>query len=134
MALLCSWQLSQNKRQGHSDRLSPAQIQAACEFIRGFAPGAQDALLQYIAKDGPYASVLFESTVGCSVWWEAGLRLGFDPSLTDCALRLSAIVDSTAGLERHFSRLRLTYGMLRSRLAVEKAGKLAFLYPQLRGV
>ena len=51
--------------------------------------------------------------------------------LVDYASTLANAISSSAGLERCFSTLGLTYGKLRSSLGVEKAGKLAFLFKQL---
>ena len=49
----------------------------------------------------------------------------------DRLARMCAVA-STAGLERQFRTLRLTYGMLRTNLGVEKAGKVGFLFRVLR--
>ena len=49
----------------------------------------------------------------------------------DMADSLVSAVASSAGLERHFSTMGMNYGTLRSRLGVEKARKLCFLYKQL---
>ena len=54
--------------------------------------------------------------------------MGFPSALVDVAVRLSSTVASSAGLERQFSTLRMTYGLLRARLGVEKAGKVGFLH------
>ena len=52
-------------------------------------------------------------------------------NVAEIALSIVSAVPASAGLERHFSTLGLTYGKLRTQLGVEKAGKLAFLYKQL---
>jgi len=65
------------------------------------------------------------------VWWIVGRRLGFHEGLVDAAFHLLSSAVFSAGLERLFSSMRLTYGTLRTQLGVEKAGKLAFLYPVL---
>ena len=51
--------------------------------------------------------------------------------LVQIACSIVTAVASSAGLERYFSTLGLTYGTLRSSLGVEKAGKMAFLFKQL---
>ena len=71
------------------------------------------------------------STVNPGVWWVAGERIGLDNGLWDVALRLVTGVANSAGLERQFSAMRVTYGLLRASLGVEKAGKLAFCYRSL---
>ena len=58
--------------------------------------------------------------------------MGFPSRLVVFAIDLHACVPSTAGLERQFRTLRLTYGMLRTNLGVEKAGKVGFLFRVLR--
>ena len=65
------------------------------------------------------------------VWWAAGKRLGFDEALCEIASKLLTATANSAGLERQFSTLKLTYGMLRTNLGAEKAGKLAFCYRSL---
>ena len=55
----------------------------------------------------------------------------FSPDLVTLALSALSAVPSSAGLERQFSTLGLRYGMLRTQLGFEKAGKLAFLYRQM---
>ena len=89
---------------------------------------------KYLAKQPPYSSYLFEGSnkdVDPVSWWKSGLRLGFSTQLVGIAVSLVSAVSSSAGLERHFSSLGLTYGCLRTRLGIEKAGKLAFLNQQL---
>lgn len=50
-----------------------------------------------------------------TTWWSAGSRFGFPMELTELALDLAANLPNSAGLERCFSKLRLTYGMLRTK-------------------
>ena len=86
------------------------------------------------AKVPPYNEYLFAEgykKVESEAWWRSGLRLGFSKELVDYASTLANAISSSAGLERCFSTLGLTYGKLRSSLGVEKAGKLAFLFKQL---
>ena len=71
---------------------------------------------------------LFSADVSPKAWWQTGLRLGFSASLVDLAVQLHSTAASSAGVERQFSTLRITYGMLRARLGIEKVGKLRFLY------
>ena len=61
------------------------------------------------------------------VWFALRLPAG----LADLGLRLASAVPTSAGLERQFSRLRQTYGLLRGRLGVEKCGKLGLLFQLL---
>ena len=51
--------------------------------------------------------------------------------LVDFALGLVEGAPNSAGLERIFSTAGITYVSLRSRIGVEKCGKLAFLYREL---
>ena len=57
--------------------------------------------------------------------------LGLQRVTIEVAVSLCSAVASSSGLERHFSRMGLTYGCLRTRLGVAKARKLAFLHRQL---
>ena len=89
--------------------------------------------INYLLKEPPYSTYLFTddySKVKPVVWWKTGRRLGFSDKLCDIAESIVGAIASTAGLERQFSTLGLTYGTLRTQLGVEKAGKLAFLYKQ----
>ena len=95
---------------------------------------AIDGWQNYMAKVPPYNEYLFAEgykKVESEAWWRSGLRLGFSKELVDYASTLANAISSSAGLERCFSTLGLTYGKLRSSLGVEKAGKLAFLFKQL---
>ena len=74
---------------------------------------------------------ILRNKVNPVVWWVAGKRIGFDSGLCDMALRLVTDVANSAGLERRFSTMRVTYGLLQASLGVEKAGKLAFCYRSL---
>ena len=65
-------------------------------------------------------------------WWQAGRRMGFPPLLADLVVSLLSASPSAAGLERLFRTLRLTYGLLRTNLGAEKAGKVGFLCRVLR--
>lgn len=116
---------------------------------------AATAFTQYLARDAPFKEHLFSQNCTPSAWWRAGAVTGFPEALTALALRLSACVASSAGLERCFStmghgeaifysaskkkkqscvRQLMTfqvYGTLRTRLGPERAGKLAFVFRQL---
>ena len=52
-------------------------------------------------------------------------------SFADLAETLVTAVPSSASLERHFSKSGMSYGTLRSRLGVDKARKLSFLFKRL---
>ena len=62
------------------------------------------------------------------MWWETGRRVDFPEAPTSLAVRPLGTTSLTASPERHFSRLRLTCGLLRGRLLVDKVGRIAFLY------
>ena len=111
--------------------MTPAQLQLAFGFISEKVGGKEEITL-FMAKAAPFSESLFENLVEPVVWWQAGNRLGFPSRLADFAVRVLSIVPSTAGLERLFSTLRLTYGLLRTNLGVEKAGKVGFLFRALR--
>ena len=111
----------------NGNRLSPTQMQSAIEYVVSKLGGRDDINL-YLAKQAPFSEAVFQSDVCPVVWWQAGQRMGFPSALVDVAVRLSSTVASSAGLERQFSTLRMTYGLLRTRLVVEKAGKVGFLY------
>ena len=85
------------------------------------------ALTLYLAQAAPFSKTLFGQDVDAATWWAAGRRLGYPPQLTDFALRLHAVKAASAGLERELSAMRVTYGMLRGRLGIEKAKKLSFV-------
>ena len=61
------------------------------------------------------------------VWWDAGKRLGFDEALYEIARKLLTATANSAGLERQFSTLKLTYGMLRTNLGAKKLENLHFV-------
>ena len=90
------------------------QVKLGCPFLHTYGCHAH------------IANLLFKDS-----WWKGGLRMGFDPILVDVACSIVEAVSSSAGLERYFSTMGLTYGRLRSSLGVEKAGKLSFLFRQL---
>ena len=98
-------------------------------FVRGIAPGAPFPWI-------PFSMIIsffflgIDDPVDEVTWWQAGHRLGFPPLLTDLAIKLHSINASSAGLERHLSTMRITYGMLRTRMGVEKARKVSFLTRQ----
>ena len=56
-----------------------------------------------------------------------GKRLDFETALVDVALALVSAVPNSAGLERCFSTIGMTYGKSRNQMEAEKCGKLAFL-------
>ena len=58
---------------------------------------------------------LFNLAVPPVAWWHAGVRAGFSSSLASLAVRLLSSVGTSGGLERQFSTLRLTYGLLRTK-------------------
>ena len=84
-----------------------------------------------IAETGPYSTKVVTQDMDPVTYWKVGKRLKFDASLCDLALQLATAVCNSAGLERQFSTLKLTYGSLRTNLPIEKAGKLAFCYRTL---
>ena len=86
-----------------------------------------EQLTLFLAKDSPY-NVPYLSVNCPGSWWKAGERFGFSSALCIVARRVITAVPNSAGLERQFSTLRVTYGTLRNRLGVEKAGKLAFCF------
>ena len=114
---------------------NPDETRQAIDYIRETAgENIMPELTNYMAKVPPYNEYLFAEgykKVESEAWWRSGLRLGFSKELVDYASTLANAISSSAGLERCFSTLGLTYGKLRSSLGVEKAGKLAFLFKQL---
>jgi hypothetical protein len=114
-------------------RLSHNQIEMAAEFIRLLKPddATRAAVTQFMGKAAPYSSSLLSDSVAPTVWWSAGRRLGFQEGLVEVAEQLLTCSASSAGLERLFSTLKMTYGTLRSQLGSDKAGKLAFIYRAL---
>ena len=63
---------------------------------------------------------------GPDIWWVAGAKLGFPPKLSELATRLASTNSTSAALERQLSTMRITPGLLRTRLGVEKARKMSF--------
>lgn len=114
-------------------RLSPNQLEIGAQFITLLKSddATKAAVTQFMGKAAPYNSSLLSNAVTPLVWWNAGRRLGFNEGLVDVAEQLLTCSASSAGLERLFSTLKLTYGTLRSQLGADKAGKLAFLYRAL---
>ena len=70
--------------------------------------------------------------VNANEWWAVRKQMDFDSQLVDIATDLVGACASSASLERHFSTLGYTYGSLRNRLGVERAGKLTFLFKVFR--
>ena len=107
---------------------------SATAYLKEIDIGIMGDVTNYMAKEPLYAENLFGesySSVKPPVWWKTGRRLGFSEKLCEIAESLVGGSASSAGLERHFSTLRMTYGTLRTSLGSEKAGKLAFLYREL---
>ena len=116
----------------YGEKLNPVETKQAIDYVKTAKPDCLPSLMKYVAKEPPY-SLLGEAFLASTPtsWWAAGTKLGFCPILAEIALSIVSAVPASAGLERHFSTLGLTYGKLRTQLGVEKAGKLAFLYKQL---
>ena len=88
---------------------------------------------KYLAQMAPYSpSVTADNynNSSPSAWWIASGKMGFDKELVLLASSLVGACPSSSGVERCFSTLGFAYGKLRSQLAVERAGKLAFLFGQ----
>ena len=112
------------------EKMNPSEVSEAVLYIKdSYESDVLPALMKYMGKIPPYSPHLFGSSfknVSSDSWWKGGLRMGFD-----VACSIVEAVSSSAGLERYFSTMGLTYGRLRSSLGVEKAGKLSFLFRQL---
>ena len=108
----------------------------------------RDYLTKYLGKAEPFATLGYSQRTHPVAWWNAAKSMGVDFDLCTLGQRLMAAAPSTASIERAFncaiflchsnckkvhrrSRLRLTYGMLRCRLKVAKATKLAFVFSVL---
>ena len=61
-----------------------------------------------------------------NVTHSAGKRMGFDYALCDVAFKLVSAVANSAGIERQFSTMKLTFGTLRTQLGI-KSRKKKFL-------
>ena len=112
-------------------RLTPAQVLKATEFIIKRDDSTRQPIAHYVAETGTYSTAVVNQEMDPVTFWKMGKKIGFDSNLCDVALQLSTAVCSSAGLERNFSTLKLTYGSLRTNFSVEKAGKLAFCYRTL---
>ena len=112
-------------------RLCPDDLTRASEYVINANEENRQPIAKYIARTGPYRTTTLNTDTDPVTYWTAGSRFGFDSSLCDFALKLAGAVCSSAGLERQFSTLKLTYGSLRTNLSVEKAGKLALCYRTL---
>ena len=111
-----------------------AEVQAAVAYIQEKDEEIGEELTKYLANHPPYLDSIFGNVTATTTpgsWWKAGIRVGFDSRLADMAESLVSASPSSASLERHFSTMGMTYGTLRSRLGVDKARKLSFLYRQL---
>lgn len=109
--------------------LQPESLDDAVQFVINLRPNAlnlRQALTSYVANMAPYDSRTFQRD--SPVWWIAGKRIGFDNDLAEIAQDLGSCICNSAGLERSFSTMRVTYGELRSNLDVSRAGKLTFLH------
>ena len=116
----------------YGEKLNPVETKQAIDYVKTAKPDCLPSLMKYVAKEPPYSLSGEEFLASTPTsWWAAGTKLGFCPILAEIALSIVSSVPASAGLERHFSTLGLTYGKLRTQLGVEKAGKLAFLYKQL---
>ena len=114
--------------------MMPVELTKAKNFIKAIEPDLTPELTLYMAKESPYVPDLFDENnqdVRPVAWWKSGARIGFSDKLVTIALSLVTAVGSSAGLERQFSTLGMTYGKLRNQLGHEKAGQLAFCYRQL---
>ena len=107
--------------------LTARQIALAREFLEKETGSPADVAL-FLAKQPPFSPQLFENKIDPSAWWRSGSRNEFPQRLSSVAVDLLSCMSSSAALERQFHTMRLTYGMLRSRLDVERSGKLAFLF------
>ena len=113
---------------------SPLETAETNAYIESLGDDLIPETVKFLAKEPPYSASLFEGSyfkVDPIPWWNTGKRLGFSESLIKVAVSLCSAVAFSSGLERHFSRLGSTYGCLRTRLGVAKAGELAFLHQQL---
>ena len=108
--------------------LSALETAQANAYFESLGDDLIPETVQFIAEEPPSSASLFDGSylkvdpISC---WKSGKRWGFNESLIKLAVSLCSAVASS-GLERHFSRWGLTYGCLRTRLGVAKAGKLAF--------
>ena len=109
---------------GHG--LTDDQAQAARQFVHDVNASAAEQLTVYLARNAPFNAFLFGQKIPAECWWDAGKLCGFPLELTNLEKRLHGCHATT--LERTFRTMRLTYGLLRTRLGVEKAGKWSFLF------
>lgn len=117
----------------HGRKLNPAQLDLARQFAEEEGAEIASALNLYLTKSVPFRAALFEQKGDPTAWWLAGKMSGFPVCLTNIALRLCGCLSSTANLERIFSTMGHVYGRRRTRLSIEKAGKLTFLFRSLNG-
>jgi len=92
------------------------------------------SIVNYKAQSGPFHPYMFVSEIVNSVspiaWWHSQSERLTDRLFTLFDQLLSAIA-SSAGVERVFSTFGPVHSKLRSRLGIEKAGKLVFVYKLL---
>ena len=114
----------------HGNDMNPVETASAVDYIKTFGgTELMEDLVKYMGKVQPYNDSLFGDdykNVSPDAWWKGGIKFGFSAKLVQIACSIVTAVASSAGLERYFSTLGLTYGTLRSSLGVEKAGKMAF--------
>lgn len=117
-------------------RLTGAQLKRAKAFIVEQNAECRRALDDYILCVSPYDEGADDTasmhSVDAAKWWLVGEKMGFDSSLVRVANVLVGACASSASLERFFSTLGFTYGTLRNRLPVWKAGRMTFLYRVFR--
>ena len=93
-----------------------------------------ESVTKYMNREAPFKSEYFEDFKGVNAvsWWKMGKRLGFPEPLVKVVMGLLSGIPNSAVLERCFSTAGMTYGKLRTQMDVEKCGKLAFLYQQMK--
>ena len=108
--------------------LTPQQVDLARKFAEEEGPDYALGLNLYLSRSGSFRSSLFDPRADPSAWWKAGLLSGFPIPLAKLALRLCSCLASSANLERLFSTLGHVFGRTRTKLGIEKNGRLTILF------
>lgn len=113
------------------ESLSPTQLDLVRKFAEEEGPSIANALNLYMSKSPPFRPTMFNKLADPIAFWQAGAKAGFPQDLCSLGIRLCSCLASTATLERNFSTMGHVFGRKRTRLGIEKAGKLTFLYRAL---
>ena len=104
-------------------------MKRALEWVKSNHPECVTAFINFIGGDKTKIFDDFKDAGNCKIdnFYRTQALIGnFAKELLDLALKLIALIPSSAGLERAFSTMGFIHSDLRNKLGPEKVGKLAF--------